>query len=95
MGVPSLSGMGVYPPPPPVSPLIYDKMTEKGGTIPSVNQKKFLGKMDPPLGNNLYICKKNFWEKLWKSIMVGLYWNIWKKREMGKELLKFSVIVVK
>jgi len=32
---------------PPVSPLIYDKMTEIGGTIPSVNQKKFLGKMTP------------------------------------------------
>jgi hypothetical protein len=30
---------------PPVSPLIYDKMTEIGGTIPYVNQKKFLGKM--------------------------------------------------
>jgi len=31
---------------PPVSPLIYDKMTEIGGTIPSVNQKKFLGKIE-------------------------------------------------
>jgi len=29
---------------PPVSPLVYDKMTEIGGTIPYVNQKKFLGK---------------------------------------------------
>jgi len=49
-------------PPPPVSPLIYDKMTEIGGTIPSVNQKKFFGKMDPLLEISMYICKKNFWE---------------------------------
>jgi len=37
---------GIPPPPPPVSPLIYDKMTEIGGTIPSVNQKKFLVKIE-------------------------------------------------
>ena len=62
MGVPSLSGMGVYPPPPPVSPLIYDKMTEIGGTIPSVNQKKFLGKNGPPYINAGCIYKKKFLE---------------------------------
>jgi len=39
---PPLSG-DKYPLP-QVSPLIYDKMTEIGGTIPYVNQKKFLGK---------------------------------------------------
>jgi hypothetical protein len=49
---------------PPVSPLIYDKMTEIGGTIPYVNQKKFLGKNDPLVKKDMYICKKNFWEKL-------------------------------
>jgi hypothetical protein len=69
-------------PPPPVSPLIYDKMTEIGGTIPYVNQKKFLGKNDPLVGKDMYICKKNFWEKLWKSIMVGLYWNVWVKEKI-------------
>jgi len=42
-------------PPPPVSPLIYDKMTEIGGTIPYVNQKKFFGKMDPLLEMRGYI----------------------------------------
>ena len=46
-GPPPCLAWGYTPPPPPVSPLIYDKMTEIGGTIPSVNQKKFLGKMDP------------------------------------------------
>lgn len=49
---------------PPVSPLIYDKMTEIGGTIPYVNQKKFLGKNDPLLRNNPYICKKKFLGKM-------------------------------
>ena len=49
---------------PPVSPLIYDKMTEIGGTIPYVNQKKILGKNDPLVGKDMYICKKKFWKKL-------------------------------
>jgi hypothetical protein len=55
-----------YPSPPDllsVSPLIYDKMTEIGGTIPYVNQKKFLGKNDPLVGKDMYICKKNFGKK--------------------------------
>jgi hypothetical protein len=49
---------------PPVSPLIYDKMTEIGGTIPYVNQKKFLGKNDPPSNLRGVYMKKNFWKIL-------------------------------
>jgi hypothetical protein len=49
---------------PPVSPLIYDKMTEIGGTIPYVKQKKFLGKMTPLLEIIPLLNKKNFWEKM-------------------------------
>ena len=51
-------------PPGPVSPLIYDKMTEIGGTIPSVNQKKFLGKIDPHSKSGDIYRKKNF-GKFW------------------------------
>jgi len=50
-------------------------MTGKGGTIPSVNQKKFLGKMDPLLNLRGVYIKKNFWENF------GIYSKIilWKR----------------
>jgi len=38
---------GGIPPLPPVSPLIYDKMSQKGGTIPYVTEKNFLEKNCP------------------------------------------------
>jgi hypothetical protein len=47
---------------PPVSPLIYDKMSEIGGTIPNIYLLKFSRKIDPLLKKDMYFCKKNFWK---------------------------------
>jgi hypothetical protein len=55
---------GGIPLPTTVSPLSPCQNVTKGGTIPSVNQKKFLGKMDPLLNLRGVYIKKNFWEKL-------------------------------